>query len=103
MNEELPQPDVKKFQRVSLASMTSMLPAYLKDPANYEKIQLALLNAGATKHSHADVESWAKCATCQRAEWNRKEMMLKLGFKSGKQYLAWKKIHDEIKSRAIIT
>lgn len=74
------------------------IPNYLKDPANYEKICKAILDAGATPHSHSEVIQWAGCKTCQRKEWDRKEMMKRLGFQSGKQYLLWKKIHEQIRS-----
>lgn len=74
------------------------LPDYLKDHANFKKIQLALLNAGATRHSHAEVLEWAGCKACQQKQWDRKEMMKKLGFRSGAQYLMWFKIHKQIDS-----
>jgi hypothetical protein len=70
------------------------LPDYLKDPANYMKIQKAILDAGATKHSHSEMILWAECKSCQKKQWDRKETMHHLGFKSGAQYLAWKKIMD---------
>ena|SRR3990167_6973764 len=79
--------------------LIASLPNYLKDPANFYKIQKALLEAGSTPHSHGSVGEWGKCLRCQRAQWNRKEMMIKLGFKSGAQYMAWKLVHSEIKKR----
>jgi len=75
------------------------MPKHLKDPANYKKIQKALLEAGATKHSHPEMIDWAGCKICQTAQWNRKEMMKKLGFKSGAQYMAWQKVHETIIKR----
>ena len=79
--------------------LLATLPAYLKDPANYQKVQKALIQAGATKHSHGEMVDWAACKTCQRKQWDRKEMMLKLGFKSGASYMAWKKTMETIKRR----
>lgn len=75
------------------------MPEHLKDPANYEKIRKAILNAGATPHSHSEVLQWSGCKTCQRKQWDRKEMMKKLGFKNGQQYLLWCRIHEQIKER----
>lgn len=77
----------------------AQFPPHLKDPRNYEKIQRELLNAGATKHSHAEVIEWAGCKDCQGREWNRKEVMVRLGFKSGTHYLVWRRIMETIKSR----
>ncbi len=42
------------------------LPAYLKDPANYEKVNKLIIETLASKHSHGEVIDWAKCAACQR-------------------------------------
>lgn len=79
-----------------LHPMLANLPAYLKDPANYDKIRLSILEAGATKHSHGEVGEWALCKHCQQKEWDRKEFMLKLGFKTGAQYKSWQRVHEEI-------
>jgi len=74
------------------------LPAYLKDPANYEKIQKAIFEAGASTCDHAEVIEWAGCMKCQGKQWERKETMARLGFQNGQQYLAWKRIHERIRS-----
>ena len=89
----------KTFPKYRPNPLFAGMPDYLKDPDNYEKIQRALLDAGATRHSHAEVIDWAGCRECQKKQWARKEMMKKLGFQSGRQYLEWKKVHDTIKSR----
>jgi hypothetical protein len=75
----------------------AVLPPFLKDPDNYEKIQRALLDAGATKHSHGEVVDWAGCKECQGKQIDRLNMMKKLGFTSAAQYKAWQKIHEQIK------
>lgn len=94
------QEEAKKLPPAKkLHPMLASLPAYLKDTKNYEAVQLALLEAGSTKHSHGEVVDWATCAHCQQRQHNRKEMMHKLGFRSGAQYMAWKQIHEEIKKR----
>lgn len=72
------------------------MPAYLKDPNNYVKIQKELLDALATTHSHSDVKKWSECFNCQIRVKTHRELMLKLGFKNGKQYMGWKKIMDII-------
>ncbi len=87
----------KTFPKYAGNPLTKDLPEYLKDHSNYEKVQRALLDAGATKHSHAQVEDWSACKACQNKAWDRKEMMKKLGFTSGKQYMAWQKTHNEMK------
>lgn len=87
------------FSKPKPHPLLASLPAYLKDHRNYDKIQKALLDAGATKHSHSEVIDWAGCFECQRAEWNRKEMMQQLGFRTAAHYMAWKKVHETIKER----
>ena len=76
--------------------ITKSLPAYLKDPANYEKIQRALLETLASGHSHSEVIGWHKCRGCQKRVQDHREMMRKLGFISPAQYLAWKKTMEVI-------
>ncbi len=95
MNDITPQ----AFPKAKLHPILASLPEYLKDPANFDKIQRAILDAGATKHSHGEVVDWAGCTYCQGKEWDRKEMIQRLGFTSGAQYMAWKKIHTTIKDR----
>lgn len=75
------------------------LPAYLKDPKNYDKVMKAILDAGATRHSHGEIADWAACAACQRKAWDRKEFMTKLGFKHAAQFKAWQQVHMAIKER----
>jgi hypothetical protein len=105
MNEETPKTaDGKEitpetFPQYQPHALIASLPDYLKDHANYDKVQRALLDAGATRHSHSDILEWSACGSCQRKQWDRKEMMYGLGFKSGAQYMAWKKIHETIKKR----
>lgn len=96
---EITKDTFPKADKTKLHPMLAKLPAYLKDPANYRKIQLALLDAGATKHSHAEIIDWSACVECQRKQHDRKEMMRKLGFTSGTQYMAWKQVHEKIKER----
>ena len=75
------------------------LPAYLKESKNYDKIRRVILDAGATRHSHSEMLDWSACKTCQRKQWDRKETMKRLGFRSGVQYLEWRKVQEEIKKR----
>ena len=86
--------EAKKLPKKLTEPITKSLPAYLKDPANYEKIQKALLETLASGHSHSEVIGWHKCRGCQRRVENHKMMMQKLGFKSPAQYYAWKNIME---------
>lgn len=72
------------------------LPDYLKDHANFDRIQKEILNAGASPHSHGEVLDWKACKKCQVANWNRKEFMQRIGFRTGAQYMEWKKVHNAI-------
>ena len=87
-------PNQKKMRHV-----LDGLPAYLKEPESYDKVQKALYEVGGSTCGHSDLLEWAGCKKCQRKQWDRKEMMKKLGFQSGAQYMAWRKTHEYIKSR----
>lgn len=75
------------------------IPDHLKDAKNYNKIQKAIIEAGMSKHSHADVGTWAGCKACQKKQGDRLLMMKSLGFKSKAHYMVWQKIHREISQR----
>lgn len=89
--------DIQKTTQVH--PLIAILPAYLKDPANYEKIQKVIFESFAGKHSHEEVIDWASCADCQKRFANRSFVLKKLGFKNPAQYMIWKKIHEHIKAR----
>lgn len=75
------------------------LPQYLKDPANYNKVQRVILETLAGRCSHGEVVEWAKCPKCQRRFAEKGLMLKKLGFSSSAQYLEWQKVHQEIKKK----
>jgi hypothetical protein len=79
--------------------LIASLPPHLKDPANYEKVQRVILEALASGHSHGEIVEWAACGACQQRFMERGDVLKKLGFSSAAQYLAWKKVHEEIKAR----
>lgn len=98
------EPEITKetFPHVKAATAHPILatfPAHLKDPKNYKAIQKAILEAGATKHSHGEVMDWAGCKTCQGKQRDRLMMMKKLGFASAAHYMTWQKIHRTITER----
>ncbi len=76
--------------------IVASMPAHLKDHDNFKKIQRAILDAGATRHSHAEMLDWASCQACQQKQQDRLMMMKSLGFASKAHYLTWRKIHEEI-------
>ena len=78
--------------------LVAMLPEYLKDPANYEKVQRLIVETLASNHSHGEVIEWASCKGCQRRFSERGQVLKKLGFKNPGQYMVWKKIHERIRS-----
>ena|SRR3990167_4268491 len=86
------KPDISKFPKFTPNPLFKGLPKYLKDPKNYEKVQRMLLDTLAGTHSHGELETWASCLHCQIKLKNHGEAMRKLGFTSGKQYYAWKKV-----------
>jgi alkylated DNA repair dioxygenase AlkB len=90
--------DPKKIPRPSTHTIVSDLPDYLKDHANYDKIQRALLETLATTHSHSDLFAWFQCPKCQKKLLEHRTLLKRLGFKNAGQYYAWKKIHEYIKN-----
>lgn len=86
--EKKPEITFKSKSHPLLAS----LPSRLKDPANYEKIQRALLDALATPHSHSDLLAWGACPKCAPKLREHAELQYRLGFRSPAQYMAWKKV-----------
>jgi hypothetical protein len=90
MIKEPEKPKIEFRPKVDL--IYKQFPAFLKDPKNYEKIYKAILDAGATKHSHSDIAKFGTCRDCQSAMWRRKEMMKKLGFLTAAHWRVWNKI-----------
>ena len=78
--------------------LVANMPAHLKDPKNYEKIYKTIYEAGGTKCNHSEVVEMATCFKCGRAQENRLKVMKGLGFKSGKQYIMWLRIHQNIRT-----
>lgn len=75
------------------------LPEYTKDPKNYETIQKALLDSTFCGTTHSDPAQMFECLGCQTKALERRELMKKFGFRNAGEYLEWKKIHTEIKTR----
>src|SRR3990167_1060975 len=96
MTDKPDKPDISKFPKYTPNPIFRGLPQHLKEPKNYEKIQRVLLETLAGRHSHGEMETWAKCLRCQNKLREHGDMMRKLGFKSGKQYMAWKKVMHAI-------
>lgn len=68
------------------------LPAYLKDPKNYYKIQKLVIETLGGKHSHGEVMEWATCVDCQKRFKERGSVLKRLGFRNPRQYLAWRQV-----------
>ena len=71
----------------------------LKDPANFERIQRSIIETLQTTCSHNDVMEWAECPKCTDKMKERRALLKKLGFKNAGQYMAWRKVHEEIQAR----
>ena len=101
MDEPLKPDEItpETFPKANKVSVLAGLPEYLKDRANYPKIQKALLETLASKHSHSDILAWGNCVPCQQKIHDHAEMVRKLGFTSSAQYYAWKKVMQEIERR----
>lgn len=73
------------------------LPAYLKDHANYPKLKFLIIKSlqGDCKHTH--MQEWAACHKCQRRFYEKGQILKNMGFSSPAQYMAWQKVHEEIR------
>ena len=90
-------PDPKSFPRAIGNPILYGLPPALKDPANFEKIQRAILNTLKGKCSHSEMLEMVKCGKCTRKMMERRLLLKRLGFRNPAQYLEWKKVHVRIK------
>lgn len=90
MNKE----EALKLPKYTPNPLFAGLPARLKDPKNFNKIQKTLLECLAGQHSHSEMTDWSKCITCQNKAANLRNKINSLGFTSSKQYYEWKKIMD---------
>ena len=75
------------------------LPDYVKDHANFDKIQRALVETLSTRHSHAEVLKFYECKNCMSKVADHKNMMIKFGFTNPATYRAWVKVHQTISKR----
>lgn len=72
---------------------------YLKDPANFEKVEKKLIEILKSDHTHKTASSYVKCKECNLKRIERQNKMKQEGFKNIKQYLEWKKIHTIIRDK----
>ena len=96
------EPDISKFEKYRGNPLTRHLPDYVKDPANYEKIQKALLETLTCGKSHADAFEMSQCTKCTNNMLERHALMGKFGFKTSAQYMAWKETMEYIKKHPIL-
>ena len=91
------EPPKKPLPKYKPHPLMESLPDHLKDPTNYNKIRKAIFDTVATSCGHSDIISMSKCVKCTENMRNRRLLLKKLGFKSPTQYVAWQKIHEEIR------
>lgn len=76
--------------------LTASLPGYLKDPANFMRIQKMIYETIATTCLHSEIGEMALCKICTENMLKRRKLLKKLGFKNPAQYFAWKRVHEEM-------
>lgn len=89
-------PTAKKLQSKDLLAV---LPEYLKDPANYQKIRKEEIDILASRCGHSDPLEWHACSKCSARIRDHAEFLRKLGFINPAQYYAWRKTHEYIEKR----
>lgn len=72
----------------------------LKDPKNFDTVEKELQEILKIDHTHKTALSYSKCSECSVKREERQKKMKKLGFKSLRQYMEWKKIHLIIKNKS---
>lgn len=92
--EEIVKDLPKELPKVSIFQGMSPM---LKDPKNYEKIMKLLYEAGNSKCAHSDILEYSVCKKCETQRMNRTLAMRKLGFRNGQQYLAWRRVHENLR------
>lgn len=91
------EPKITYYPKTS--AFLAALPPFLKNPANFIPIQRKILETIQTTCAHGDVLEMAKCKKCTRKMMERRAFLKYLGFKNAGQYMAWRKIHEEIQRR----
>ena len=90
---------MKYAQPYKVKNILDGLPKCLRDPKCFQPIQKALINTLSCGKLHSDPVKMSECSKCTDNMILRKELMKKFGFKNVKQYMAWRKIHEDIKRR----
>ena len=88
----------KIFPKYAPNPLVASLPDFVKNPANFQKIQRALLDTFGG-HSHSEIAQFAACKKCSEGMMERRMLLKKLGFKNAAQYMEWRKIHENIITR----
>lgn len=89
----------KTFPTYTPNPLLKDLPEYLKDPANYMDIQKKILKTILTTCSHTEIAEYAICKKCTKNMLERRRLLKRLGFKNPMQYMAWRRVHEEIKKK----
>ena len=84
--------DLSTIGKMKTSPLLKGLAGELKDPKCFKAIERQLEDCVKVSHKHKNATDWAKCSQCQLNFVKRRQLMKKLGFKSGIQYLQWKKI-----------
>lgn len=93
MNKKL---DLSLVPKLKSAPLFKGLPARLKDPEMYYKIEKELFDMLQSDHKHKTVKEYVLCAWCNKKRELRQNRIKALGFKSINQYMQWKKVMDII-------
>ena len=99
MNEEQKDITPDTFPKYAPNPLLASLPPHLKDQANFDKIQRALLETLVCRKTHSDVVKMAECTKCTENMLVRRKLLKELGFQSVAQYMEWRKVHEVIKKR----
>ena len=97
--ERKPEDIIKELPReLPKESAFKGMPPYLKEPSNYEKVMKAIYEAGNSRCSHSEIFEYAFCKKCEESRQNRVIMMKRLGFRDGQQYLAWRRVQENLRT-----
>lgn len=84
--------DINEVPKLKPNPLFKGLPASLKDPKRFKKIESELFNMLQSDHKHKTVKGYVTCAWCNKKRELRENRIKALGFKTMGQYLEWRKL-----------
>lgn len=92
INTKMEKLSIEEIGKAKKNPLFRGLPARLKDPKVFYRIEQELFDIVQTDHKHKTVKAYVTCAWCNTKRELKQNKIKSLGFKSYAQYMEWKKI-----------